>query len=68
LSRKAVDRIFAQIPKKLKDKEGKMTYEDFVCFMLAEEDKSHPRSIDYWFKVIDMDDNGIICPKEMIYF
>lgn len=68
LSRKAVDRIFAQIPKKLKDTQGRMSYDDFVCFMLAEEDKSNPRSIDQWFKVIDLDDNDIICPKEMIYF
>jgi len=36
--------------------------------MLAEEDKSSIRSIKYWFKVIDLDDNGIITPKEMEYF
>lgn len=36
--------------------------------MLAEEDKSNPRSLEQWFKVIDLDENGLICPKEMIQF
>lgn len=41
LSRKAVDRIFQQIPRKFKcTTAGKMSYEDFVYFMLCEEDKS----------------------------
>lgn len=68
LSRKAVDRIFAQVPKKLKGPSGMMNYEDFVCFMLAEEDKTSMRSMKYWFKVIDLDENGLICPKEMDFF
>lgn len=37
-----------------------MGYDDFVWFMLSEEDKTTPRSLEYWFKVIDLDDNGII--------
>lgn len=68
LSRKAVDRIFDQIPKKLKRTDGLMNQEDFVCFMLAEEDKTTLRSLKYWFKVIDLDDNGLISPKEMDQF
>lgn len=28
--------------------------------MLSEEDKTNPRSIEYWFKVVDLDSNGII--------
>jgi len=36
--------------------------------MLAEEDKSSTRALHYWFKVIDLDDNDIICPKEMEFF
>ena len=41
LSRKAVDRIFNQVPRKFKSEQpGKMGYEDFVYFMLCEEDKS----------------------------
>jgi serine/threonine-protein phosphatase 2A regulatory subunit B'' len=41
LSRKAVDRIFLEVPRKFKaEPAGKMGYEDFVYFMLCEEDKS----------------------------
>ena len=69
LSRKAVDRIFDQVPRKFKsDKKDKMNYEDFVWFMLSEEDKTTLRSVRYWFKVIDLDDNQIITPHEMEYF
>lgn len=69
LSRKAVDRIFEQIPRKFKSTvKDKMNYEDFVWFMLSEEDKTTIRSIQYWFKVIDLDDNRIITPHEMEYF
>ena len=63
LSRKAVDRIFEQVPRKFRsNQEGKMSYEDFVWFMLCEEDKSTYRSLQYWFKVVDLDDNGVITP------
>lgn len=41
LSRKAIDRIFAQVPRKFTSgQEGKMGYDDFVWFMLCEEDKT----------------------------
>jgi len=36
--------------------------------MLSEEDKTTRTSIEYWFKVIDLDENGIITPHEMNYF
>lgn len=45
-----------------------MSYEDFVWFMLCEEDKSTRRSLKYWFDIIDLDANGIIAPYEMEYF
>lgn len=46
LSRKAVDRIFDQVPRKFKSgQEGKMGYEDFVWFMLSEEDKTTLRAL-----------------------
>lgn len=78
LSKKVVDRIFDQIPRKFKSKvPGKMGYEDFLCiflvdsilgFMLNEEDKTTKRSLEYWFSVVDLDSNGIIGPHEMDYF
>jgi len=45
-----------------------MNFEDFVWFMLSEEDKTTRTSIEYWFKVVDLDNNGIITPHEMQYF
>lgn len=61
LSRKAIDRIFDQAARPFTSKvEGKMGFEDFVWFMLSEEDKTTPRAVEYWFNVIDLDNNGIV--------
>lgn len=39
-----------QVARKFKSKvEGKMGYEDFVYFILAEEDKSSEPSLEYWY-------------------
>jgi serine/threonine-protein phosphatase 2A regulatory subunit B'' len=45
-----------------------MNYDDFMFFLMCEEDKTHPRSIDYWFRIIDLDANYILGPYEMDYF
>ena len=45
-----------------------MSYEDFVWFMLCEEDKTTARSLKYYFDIVDIDGNGIITPYEMEYF
>ena len=68
LSRKANDRIFEQVPRKFLANGDKMAYEDFLWFMLSEEDKTSIRSIEYWFRVVDLDNNGIITAYEMEYF
>ncbi|MBA0632807.1 hypothetical protein Godav_001483 [Gossypium davidsonii] len=50
LTYRIVDRIFSQVPRKFTSKvEGKMGYEDFVYFILAEEDKSSEPSLEYWY-------------------
>ncbi|PON54522.1 Parvalbumin [Trema orientale] len=50
LTYRIVDRIFTQIPRKFTSKvEGKMGYEDFVYFILSEEDKSSEPSLEYWY-------------------
>ncbi|KAK4487822.1 hypothetical protein RD792_003558 [Penstemon davidsonii] len=50
LTYRIVDRIFSQVPRKFSSKvEGKMGYEDFVNFILSEEDKSSEPSLEYWF-------------------
>ncbi|KAG6487925.1 serine/threonine protein phosphatase 2A regulatory subunit B''beta-like [Zingiber officinale] len=69
LTYRIVERIFSQVPRKFKSKvDGKMCYEDFVYFILAEEDKSSEPSLEYWFKCIDFDGNGIITSNEMQFF
>ncbi|OVA16380.1 EF-hand domain [Macleaya cordata] len=69
LTYRIVERIFSQIPRRFTSKvEGKMGYEDFVYFMLAEEDKSSEPSLEYWFKCIDLDGNGVLTPNEMQFF
>ncbi|ERN18799.1 hypothetical protein AMTR_s00067p00087050 [Amborella trichopoda] len=69
LTYRIVDRIFSQVSRKFTSKvEGKMGYEDFVYFMLSEEDKSSEPSLEYWFKCIDLDGNGVLTPNEMQFF
>ncbi|KAK9732910.1 hypothetical protein RND81_04G031400 [Saponaria officinalis] len=69
LTYRIVDKIFSQVPRKFTSTvEGKMGYEDFVYFILAEEDKSSEPSLEYWFKCIDLDGNGIITRNEMQFF
>ena len=42
--------IPSQAPRKFTSEvEGKMGYEDFVYFMLSEEDKSSGPSLEYWY-------------------
>jgi hypothetical protein len=42
--------ILSQVPRKFTSKvEGKMGYEDFVYFILSEEDKSSEPSLEYWY-------------------
>ncbi|XWS31401.1 hypothetical protein CRYUN_Cryun23aG0072400 [Craigia yunnanensis] len=69
LTYRIVDRIFSLAPRKFSSEvEGKMGYEDFVYFMLSEEDKSSEPSLEYWFKCIDLDGNGVLTPNEMQFF
>ncbi|GER44596.1 calcium-binding EF-hand family protein [Striga asiatica] len=69
LTYRIVDRIFSQVPRKFTCKvEGKMGYEDFIYFILAEEDKSSEPSLEYWFKCIDLDGNGVITRNEMQFY
>jgi len=53
ISSRIIDRIFsgAVMRKRSGKKEiQKMSYSDFVWFLLAEEDKRHPTAIEYWFR------------------
>lgn len=69
LGEKAVDKIFEEVPRKFRSPEkGKMCFEDFLWYILSEEDKTSVTSIKYWFKILDLDGNGIVTPSEMEYF
>lgn len=49
ISTRMIDRIFSgTVTHGTAQKEGKMSYTEFVWFLLAEEDKRHPTSIEYW--------------------
>jgi serine/threonine-protein phosphatase 2A regulatory subunit B'' len=44
-----IDRIFSgAVTRGSAQTEGKMSYTEFVWFLLAEEDKRSPTSIEYW--------------------
>lgn len=45
-----------------------LTYFDFIRFLLAEEDKSHPTAIEYWFRIMDLDGDGYLSLYELEYF
>mmetsp|Transcript_5146 Transcript_5146/g.14795 ORF Transcript_5146/g.14795 Transcript_5146/m.14795 type:complete len:540 (-) Transcript_5146:595-2214(-) len=69
LTYRIVDRIFSQAARPFASAvEGKMSYEDFVWFILSEEDKSSDVSLDYWFRCVDLDCDGCLQPNEMLYF
>jgi serine/threonine-protein phosphatase 2A regulatory subunit B'' len=45
-----------------------MEYRDFVRFILATEDKLHPTAIEYWFRVLDSDGDGVLSLYEIESF
>uniref|UniRef100_A0A5S6R4C2 EF-hand domain-containing protein n=1 Tax=Trichuris muris TaxID=70415 RepID=A0A5S6R4C2_TRIMR len=69
LSSRIIDRIFSKaVNANLSEPDGKMAYPDFVWFILAEEDKEHPKSIEYWFRCMDLDGDGYLSIYELEYF
>ena len=71
LSPRIIDRIFSNSVRSYssrKQGEDVMTYDDFIRFILAEEDKKHPTSIEYWFRCMDMDGDGVISLYELEHF
>ncbi|WAR28712.1 P2R3B-like protein [Mya arenaria] len=69
ISTRMLDRIFSGAVTRGKTfEEGKMSYPEFVWFLLSEEDKKHPTSVEYWFRCMDIDGDGFISMYEMEYF
>jgi serine/threonine-protein phosphatase 2A regulatory subunit B'' len=64
-----IDRIFSgAVTRGPVRRHGKMTYSEFVWFLISEEDKKQSRSIEYWFRCIDLDGDGFISMYELEYF
>ncbi|GFO48812.1 serine/threonine-protein phosphatase 2a regulatory subunit b [Plakobranchus ocellatus] len=69
LNSRLIDRIFSGAVTRGPDfEEGRMSYREFVWFLLAEEDKRHMTSIEYWFRCMDLDGDGVISMYEMEFF
>ncbi|XP_061700079.1 serine/threonine-protein phosphatase 2A regulatory subunit B'' subunit alpha isoform X1 [Syngnathoides biaculeatus] len=49
-------------------REGRMSYAEFVWFLLSEEDKKNPTSIEYWFRCMDVDGDGVLSMFELEFF
>lgn len=70
LTYRIVDRIFGGYARPLDCPEnpGFMSYTDFIWFCLSEEDKTSDTAIDYWFRCVDMDGDGLITMYDMEFF
>ncbi|XP_072034004.1 serine/threonine-protein phosphatase 2A regulatory subunit B'' subunit alpha-like isoform X2 [Amphiura filiformis] len=70
ISSRMLDRIFSPgtvlSPKSVE--EGRMSYSEFVWFLISEEDKKSPMSIEYWFRCMDVDGDGYLSMYELEYF
>ncbi|KAG5481527.1 hypothetical protein LSCM1_05545 [Leishmania martiniquensis] len=64
-----VQRVFAGVGRRLRcTVPHRIGYEDFVWFCLSEEDKSTPQAIRYWFRVLDLDGDGVLSVYELRKF
>ncbi|NXW72673.1 P2R3A phosphatase, partial [Hirundo rustica] len=70
LSNRIIERIFsgAVVRGTEVQKEGRMSYADFVWFLISEEDKRSPTSIEYWFRCMDLDGDGVLSMYELEFF
>ncbi|XP_044887078.1 serine/threonine-protein phosphatase 2A regulatory subunit B'' subunit alpha isoform X2 [Mauremys mutica] len=70
LSTRIIERIFsgAVVRGNEAQKEGQLSYADFVWLLIAEEDKRSPTSIEYWFRCLDLDGDGVLSMYELEYF
>lgn len=61
LSKFVVERIFQQRGFAFQStKPNHMCYEDFVWFLFCEEDKTNEQSIGFWFRIMDLNSDGIL--------
>ena len=54
-------RVFGHFPRHLKSTvPGTFTYDDYVCYFLAEKDRMTDTSVLYWFRCLDIDGDGFL--------
>lgn len=59
--------LVLQAGRQFKSKEkDKMGYEDFVWFIMSEEDKASDMALEYWFRCCDLDGDGTLKANEML--
>lgn len=70
LTRAIVNRLFEVLTTRQRNEhpKGKMDYQDFIWFILSEEDKATRTSQEYWFRLIDLDGDGYISVYELEFF
>lgn len=70
MSHKMIERIFSGTVTRDRRvyKEGRLSYADFVWFLISEEDKKTDTSIEYWFRCMDLDGDGVLSMYELEYF
>uniref|UniRef100_A0A8C5E8V7 Serine/threonine-protein phosphatase 2A regulatory subunit B'' subunit beta-like n=1 Tax=Gouania willdenowi TaxID=441366 RepID=A0A8C5E8V7_GOUWI len=70
ISQKMIERIFSGTVTRDRRvfKEGRLSYGDFVWFLISEEDKKTETSIEYWFRCMDLDGDGVLSMYELEYF
>ncbi|XP_047200928.1 serine/threonine-protein phosphatase 2A regulatory subunit B'' subunit alpha isoform X1 [Girardinichthys multiradiatus] len=69
-SNRIIDRLFSGAVTRGNSvqKESRMSYAEFVWFLLSEEDKKNPTSMEYWFRCMDVDGDGVLSMFELEYF
>eukprot|EP01029_Cantina_marsupialis_P023829 TRINITY_DN60036_c0_g1_i1.p1 TRINITY_DN60036_c0_g1~~TRINITY_DN60036_c0_g1_i1.p1 ORF type:complete len:595 (-),score=187.51 TRINITY_DN60036_c0_g1_i1:354-2138(-) len=69
LNKPIIERIFSGSAHKLAcPKRGFIGFQDFIYFLLAEEDKGTEMSLKYWFRCLDIDGDGVLSPYELKRF
>lgn len=70
ISHKMIERIFSGTVTRDRrvHKEGRLSYADFVWFLISEEDKRTDTSVEYWFRCMDLDGDGVLSMYELEFF